>query len=122
MRPVLHIQADDTGEAAVASFVEVPLPGGGSLIVEASGELDDAVVRAGRVQQIADAASESFESALDRVRLAAAVVRDKVKDLEVAPNEVAVEFSIKLGTAAGVVVASASTEANLKVLLRWTKE
>ena len=106
----------------MASFVEVPLPEGGSLIVEASGELDDAVVRAGRVQQIADAASESFESALDRVRLAAAAVRSKLSDLEVPPSEVTVEFSIKLGTAAGVVVASASTEANLKVLLRWTKE
>lgn len=106
----------------MASFVEVPLPNGGSLIVEATGELDDSVVRAGRVQRIADAASESFESALDRVRSAAVVVRDKLSDLEVAPGEVTVEFAIKLGTAAGVVVASANAEANLRVLLRWTKE
>jgi hypothetical protein len=104
----------------LASFVEVPLPGGGSLIVEATGELNDAVVRAGRVQRIADEASESFESALERVKLAAAVVRDKMSALEVAPDEVTVEFAIKLGTAAGVVVASASAEANFKVLVRWT--
>jgi hypothetical protein len=106
----------------VTKFVEVPLPGGGSLIVEATEDLDDAVVRAGRAQQVVDAASESFESALDRVRLAATVVHDKLNDLEVAPNEVTVEFAIKLGTAAGVVVASASAEANLKVLMRWTRE
>lgn len=106
----------------MASFVEVPLPDGGSLIVEASGELDDGVVRAGRAQRIADAASESFESALDRVRLAAAAVRDKLSDPGVSPGEVTVEFAIKLGTAAGVVVANASAEANLKVMLRWTKD
>jgi hypothetical protein len=106
----------------VASFVEVPLPGGGSLIVEAAEELDDGVVRAGRVQSIAEAASESFESALERVKLAASVVRDKMYALEVAPSEVTVEFAIKMGTAAGVVVASATAEANLKVLLRWTGE
>jgi NTP-dependent ternary system trypsin peptidase co-occuring protein len=112
----------DVEETGVASFVEVPLPGGGSLIVEAADGLDDAVVRAGRVQQIADAASESFESALDRVRLAATVVHDKLSELADPPGEVTVEFAIKLGTAAGVVVASASAEANLKVQLRWMRK
>jgi hypothetical protein len=120
--PVPCTDWSDAEEAPVASFVDVPLPGGGSLIVEVTEELDDGVVRAGRVQSIADAASESFESALDRVRLAASVVRDKMSALDVAPNEVTVEFAIKLGTAAGVVVASASAEANLKVLVRWTGE
>ena len=77
----------------MASFVEVPLPGGGSLIVETTEVLNDAVVRAGRVQKIADAASESFESALERVKLAAAVVRDKMDTLEVRPDEVTVRSS-----------------------------
>jgi hypothetical protein len=104
----------------VGGFVEVPLPDGGSLIVEASPDLDEGLVRASAAQRIAEVASESFESALGRVALAAAAVRDKMTALEVQPDEVTVEFGIKLGSAAGVVVANASTEANVKVLLRWT--
>ena len=106
----------------MAGFVEVPLPNGGSLIVETSEELGDGVVRAGRAQRMADAASETFESALDRVRSAAAAVYEKLSDPRVAPGEVTVEFAIKLGTAAGIVIANASAEANLKVMLRWTKD
>ena len=104
----------------MGSFVEVPLPGGGSLIVEASPDLDETLVRASPAQRIAEVATESFESALGRVGLAAAAIRDKLAALEVQPDEVTVEFGIKLGSAAGVVVANASTEANLKLLLRWT--
>jgi Trypsin-co-occurring domain 1 len=105
----------------VANFVEIPLPGDGSLIVETAEELEDSVVLAGRAQRIADAASESFESALERVKLAAGVVRDKMSAVEVQPDEVSVEFAIKLGTEVGAVVTNASAEAALKVLVRWTR-
>jgi Trypsin-co-occurring domain 1 len=103
----------------VADFVEVPLPGGGSLIVE-QGE-DEHVVRAGRAQQIAQTAGESFESALDRVKRAAMVVHDKLQGTPTPPDEVVVEFSIKLAAEVGVVVASSSAEANLKLVMRWGK-
>jgi hypothetical protein len=53
----------DGGGALMTAFVEVALPDGGSLIVEQAEGVH--VVRAGHVQQIAQTAGESFESALD---------------------------------------------------------
>ena len=103
----------------MSDFVEVPLPDGGSLIVE-QGE-GEQVVRAGRAQQVAKTAGESFESALDRVKRAAMVVHDKMEGAPTPPDEVVVEFSIKLATEVGVVVASSSAEANLKLVMRWVK-
>lgn len=100
-------------------FVEVPLPDGGSLIVEH--REDEQVVRAGRVQQITQTTGESFESALDRVKHAAMAVREKLQDVTTPPDEVVVEFAIKLAAEIGVVVASSSAEANLKLTMRWGK-
>jgi len=103
----------------VAAFVEVPLPDGGALIVEQGG--DEHVIRAGRVQQITQTTGESFESALDRVKHAAMAVREKLQDVATPPDEVVVEFAIKLAAEIGVVVASSSAEANLKLTMRWVK-
>jgi Trypsin-co-occurring domain 1 len=103
----------------MADFVEVPIPGGGSLLVEVTESVDE-VVRAGRLHDLADSATESFESALDRVARAAEAARHRLKKLE--PSETTVEFAIKLASEAGVVVASTSLEANLKIQMRWTKE
>lgn len=103
----------------MAAFVEVPLPDGGALIVEQGG--DEHVIRAGRVQQITQTTGESFESALDRVKHAAMAVREKLQDVATPPDEVVVEFAIKLAAEIGVVVASSSAEANLKLTMRWVK-
>jgi hypothetical protein len=103
----------------MATFVEVPLPDGGSLIVERAE--DEGVVRAGRLREIAETAGESFESAVDRVKRAALVVQNRLSAIDVPPDEVTVEFAIKLATEVGVVVASSSAEANLKLIVRWIR-
>jgi len=38
------------------------------------------------------------------------------------PDEIEMEFGFSLNAAVGVVIASASTEANYKVILRWKDE
>lgn len=105
----------------MVTFVEVPLPDGGSLIVEQRAD-EDGVVRAGRVRDVAAMATETLESALDRLRGAAEAINAKMQDLSIAPSEITVEFSIKLGTAVGVVIANSSVEANLTVTLHWARE
>lgn len=103
------------------AFVEIPLPGGGSLVVEESRA--DGVVQAGRGRRAADWADwaeETFESALDRVSRAADAVRQRMLTVDQPPDEVTVEFAIKLGAEIGVVVASGAAEANLKLVVRWT--
>lgn len=98
------------------TFFEVPLPNGGSLIVEGSEEI---VVQAGRGRRVGDLVEESFVSAIDRVTRAAHVVRERVLAMETAPDEITVEFAIKLATEIGVVVANSTAEANLRLVMRW---
>jgi hypothetical protein len=106
----------------VTTFVEIPLPDGGSLIVEQSvDEYPDGVARAGRLSDVTALTTETFESALTRLRSAAEAVNARMRDLSTAPSEVTVEFSVKLGSSIGVVIANSSAEANLKVTLRWNQ-
>lgn len=100
------------------SFVEVALPGGGSLIVEHVD--DEAVVEASRGRRVADFLEESFESALDRVARAAETARERALALGTPPDEITVEFAINLAAAIGVVVANSTAEANMKLVFRWS--
>lgn len=101
----------------MTGFVEVPLPDGGSLIVERVNDED--IVRAGRIRDVTGMAAETFESALGRLRSAAEMVRSSLQETALPPSEVTVEFAVKLGTAMGVVVANTTAEANLRVAMRW---
>ena len=108
--------------ARLAQFV---LPDGSSIVAE----VDDVAVDSSRIMRGGAAASseivvkanESFESALDRVRWAAEGLLDRLTSLTRPPDEVAVEFGVKLNAETGAVIAKVSTEANFKVNLKWTR-
>ncbi|WP_204042975.1 CU044_2847 family protein [Acrocarpospora phusangensis] len=107
----------------MGDFVEVPLPDGTVLIVEAADQPRvGGVVAAGRLHDVASAATESFEMAVTRLQSAAGAIVGRMSGMVQPPSEVTVEFGVKLATAAGVVIASTSAEANLKVVLRWTND
>jgi hypothetical protein len=103
----------------VKDYVEIPLADGESLIVESS-EVRAGTVQAGRLRDVAGAATETFESAMTRLRSAADSVVRRMRDMAHPPDEVTVEFAVKLATQAGVVIANTSAEANLSVTLKWT--
>lgn len=100
----------------MTTLVEVPFHDGGYIVVET----DDAaggVVKAGRTADVAGRATQSLESALESVAPAARAVLAKVR--EARPQQVTVEFGIKLSAEAGVVITRTSGECNFKVTLRW---
>ena len=70
-------------------------------------------------EQIVERVGQTFEAALDKVRPAAAVIIEKLQDLSQAPNEIGVEFGIKIGAKGNAFITSADTEANFKVTLKW---
>ncbi|MFD9949571.1 CU044_2847 family protein [Nonomuraea sp. NPDC059023] len=100
-------------------YVEIPLADGESLIVE-SVEVRAGTVQAGRLRDVAGTATETFESAMTRLRSAADSVVRRMSDMARPPDEVTVGFAVKLATQAGVVIANTSAEANLSVTLKWT--
>jgi hypothetical protein len=63
-----------------------------------------------------------FEDALTNVRGAAESALRTFRDDMLDPDEVEIEFGVKLNAAAGAVIAKTSMEGHLVVKLRWARE
>jgi hypothetical protein len=63
-----------------------------------------------------------FEDALASVRGAAESALSTFRDGALRPDEVAIEFGVKLNAAAGAVIAKTSVEGHLVVKLKWARE
>jgi Trypsin-co-occurring domain 1 len=110
---------DREGVDTMTRLIRVPLEDGTSVVVE---EADPGgVVRAGKPGQIAADAERTLESSLDSVTRAGAAVITKLREAGQGFEAIDVELGIKLAAQAGVVIASASTEANFKVTLHWRR-
>jgi hypothetical protein len=87
-------------------FVEIESPREGLLPVANPGDI------AVKVQQ-------TLEAALQRIKPAASAVVSTLKSIADSPDEIKVEFGVKLSAKAGAVLASADAEANYKITLSW---
>ncbi len=104
-------------------LVEYPLQGGGSINVEVDEIVPEGgIVPVARPGEIAVKASETLEEALSKIKPAAQSIITQLRSLHDVPDEVCVEFGIKLNAAVGALLASAGVEANYKVTLKWTKK
>ena len=104
-------------------LIEFPLQEGGSILVEVDEpEPEGGVVKAARPGEVVARAKETLEEALDKIQPAAQSVITKLRGLHDAPNEIEVEFGIKLSAEAGAFIASAGVEANYKVTLKWSNK
>lgn len=91
------------------------------IIVEVEEPEIGGLVRAARPGEIITKASQSFEESLEKVKPAANAIIMKLRSLHDQPDEIKVEFGLKLSADAGAVVASAGVEANYTVTLKWKK-
>ena len=104
-------------------FVEFKMEDGSAIIFEVDEPETGGTTRASRRPgEIAEEAKETFEQALSKIRPATEKVITTLSGLAHKPDEIEMEFGFSLNAIAGVVIASASTEANYKVTLRWKKE
>ena len=67
-------------------------------------------------------AKDKFEDVLKQIKPATTAVLATLKDLADSPDEATVEFGVKLNTSSGVVIASASVEANFVFKLTWKRK
>lgn len=105
-------------------MIEFPLEGDdSSILVEV--ELDESEQRgmfpAARPGELAANATQTFEEALERIKPGAEAVIAKLRTMTAKPDEMEVTFGLKMSAEAGAFIASASTEANFTVLLRWNR-
>ena len=104
-------------------LVEFPMEDGTTILVESDEpESKGSVVRGVGVRDVAEKAEQTFETALRRIKPAAAAVIAKLRDLSDPPEQVAIEFGIKLGAKAGAFITSADAEATFKITLTWKRE
>ena len=104
-------------------LVEYDLGTGGSLLVEVDiADEDEAIVPATSAGELVAKAEQTFEDALGAIESVARGVLARVQQLGDAPNEIGVEFGLKLAGGTSVLLASGSVEANLTVTLSWKRE
>jgi len=76
----------------------------------------------GMSEKIVTATEHTFESALDSIRPIANAVFTKLKDLITTPEQIQVEFGLKITAQAGAILTYAGGEAHFKVALTWKRE
>ena len=104
-------------------LIEFPLEDGDVIVVEVDEpEPKGGVMRAARPGEIVVKAGQTFEAALERIKPAAGTIIAKLRGLHDPPDEVEVEFGLRMSADAGAVIASAGAEANYKVTLKWKRE
>jgi hypothetical protein len=111
------------GETVVKHLVAFKLEDGSHIVVEVDEpELGAPRRGLGHPPGMLEEAKDTFAQALSRIRPATEQVITTLRSLMNKPDEVEMEFGFRLSAVAGVVIASASTEANYKVTVRWKQE
>jgi len=103
-------------------LVEFLLEDGSTVLVESDEPEKGPVVRGIAAHEITERAEQTFEAALETIRPIAAAIIAKLRNLADSPEQIGVEFGVKLGAKAGAFLASADTEATFKVTLTWKRE
>lgn len=108
----------------MSSFVKFQLSDGSAFVAEV-----DEVTEVHRVTRGADTrteliseSSQTFETALASVKQAAEALVDRLCDLAKPPDELTVEFGVKLSAETGALIAKASTDANFTITLKWKRD
>ena len=104
----------------MSQVVKMDLANGGSVLVEVADVASDRpVTRGGRQEELVTSATASLERALDGLGPVVKGVVSQLREAADWPDEVTVEFAIKLSADANVIIARAGGEANFKISLRW---
>jgi hypothetical protein len=103
----------------VSHIVEFRLESGGAIPVEVDEQVSGGVVRSTRAGQVVGQAGESLEEALDKAMPAAQALIAKLRDLGSRPDEIEVQFGLKLSGELGAVLAKTGVEGNFAVKLVW---
>ncbi len=97
-------------------IVEFPTADGSSVLVEvdepASTPGPGTLGGFGKSSELVERAQQTFEAAVERARPAAEQIIHLLHGLSTPPDEITVEFGLKLSAVAGAIVASASAPAS----------
>ena len=104
----------------MSQLVELDLDEGGSILVEVEEPSRGPVTRGGRPEEVVTRAGQSLEQVLARVGPAVKGIVSELRRTADWPDDVEVEFAIKLSADSNVIIARAGGEANFRISLRWS--
>ena len=109
----------------MSKYVEFPLEGGGSIVIEAADEparTSAGFLRDGDSHAGAEKSQLSFDASVEAVRRSADLLVTKLRELSTPPDELQVNFSLKAsGELGGLTVGKTGAEGNYSVMLKWQK-
>ena len=79
----------------------------------------DGVFVANRPQKAIENVTQTLDKALDKIKPAATSIITKIRSIPDAPDEIKVQFGLKLSMDVGAIIASGGVEANYNVTLTW---
>ena len=104
----------------MSELIEFPGPGGRPVLVEVEGPRSGPITRGGgRGSDAVTKASEGLEQVLSCVGPAVRGIVHQLREAAERPDEVEVEFSVKLSTDANVIIAKTGADANFRIVLKW---
>lgn len=104
-------------------LIEFPLEDGSTIIVEVDeSKVEDGLVPVSTKPSEVEKAKTTFEAAVRKIRPVAECVINTLHDMPKRPDEIELEFGLKLNGKTGIYIASVGTEANFQVKLTWKQE
>src|SRR6476646_6346596 len=105
----------------MSSLLEFKTANGESLLVEVDEPSGGAVTRGGRAADVVVEAGASLEQVLGRLGPAMRGIMTQIREAAERPDEVEVEFGVKLSADSNVIIARAGGEANFRSALKWVE-
>lgn len=66
-------------------------------------------------------AKDFLETSLNQICAFSSSIADSVKNQNISPDELEMEFSVKFSADAGIIISNVCSEANVSVKLKWSK-
>lgn len=105
----------------MTELVEFQLEDGSSVLIEAEDVRGPAITRGGRATEAITRASDTLEEAVHRIGPTSWAIVEKLRELAQQPDEIDVEFGLKLNAEVGAIIARTSGEANFRIAVRWKR-
>lgn len=94
---------------------------GGTVLVEVAEPPSGPVTRGGRTGAAVVEAGESLDHVVGRLGPAIKGIVSELREAADWPDEVEVEFAVKISADSNVIIARAGGEANFRIALRWSR-
>ena len=102
--------------------ISMPLEAGGTVELEVTDDAALPVMRGGVPQTVLEKSVGSFDAAIAKVRPVALAVVEQFANAVSGPTSVKVKFGLKFSAEAGAIIASAGSEANFEIEVKWGHE